>query len=276
MRVDLHTHTTCSDGRLSPVELVTKAAAAGLAGLSITDHDTIDAWREASRAAADRGIELIPGVELTTFMQDRTLHLLGYFFATDDPPLRQFLEEDRQRRRRRAEKIVEKLNGMGMPLAFGAVLEQADGGSICRPHIARALLEEGFTSSYQEAFVRYIGDDRPAFVDVRGASPAEAIRVIRQAGGITSLAHPGQHVTEEILDQLIDAGIDGIEAIHPAHDKLMTEHYRRIADERGLLITGGSDYHGYREVEDQRLGYYALSQKQMDEVRDHVAALARS
>lgn len=163
-----------------------------------------------------------------------------------------------------------------MSLAFEAVLEQADGGSICRPHIARALLDEGFTSSYQEAFVRYIGNEQPAYVDVQGAPPEEAIRIIRQAGGITSLAHPGQHLTEPMLDQLIETGIDAIEAVHPAHDKLLTEHYRRIARKHNLLVTGGSDFHGFRQVEDQRLGYYALSARQMDELREHVASLARS
>ena len=275
MRVDLHMHTTCSDGRLTPAELVAKAAKADLSGLAITDHDTVDAWPDASRAAADTEVELISGVELTAFMEDRTVHLLGYFFHPENPALVEFLEEDRQRRRRRAEKIVDKLNGMGMPLSFEAVLDQADGGSICRPHIARALLEEGYTSSYQEAFVRYIGDDQPAYVDVRGAAPEEAIRIVQQAGGITSIAHPGQHITEGMLERLIDAGIDGVEAIHPAHDTLMTEHYRRLADERDLLVTGGSDYHGYRKVEDQRLGYYALTEKQMTKIRERVAALAR-
>jgi predicted metal-dependent phosphoesterase TrpH len=276
MRVDLHTHTTCSDGQLTPAELVAKADAAGLGCLAITDHDTVDAWPDALKAAAEYDLELVPGVELTSFLDGKTVHLLGYFFAPDNPSLIEFLKQDRDRRRRRAAAIVDKLNGMDIPISFEAVLEQADGGSICRPHIARALLAEGYISSYHEAFVRYIGDDGPAYVDVRGASPAEAIRIIRQAGGITSVAHPGQHVTEDMLDQLIDAGIDGIEVFHPAHDTLMTEQYRRIARERDLLVTGGSDYHGYRKVEDQRIGYYGLSPRQMDFVREHVASRARS
>lgn len=274
-RVDLHAHTDCSDGRFSPRELVDKAAAAGLAGLAVTDHDTVDAYEEASRAAAHHGLELISGVELTTFLDGSTVHLLGYFFDPQNEALKAFLEKDRHRRRRRAEAIVAKLHALGIPLSFESVLEQAGGGSICRPHIARALLDAGHVDSYPEAFIRYIGDEGPAYVNVLGASPEEAIRVVRDAGGIVSVAHPGQHVTEDMLEQLIDAGIDGIEAIHPSHDTLATEQYRRIAEERELVVTGGSDYHGHREIESQRLGYYALSDQQLEEIRRRVAALAR-
>lgn len=257
-RADLHTHTTASDGRLSPPGLVEKAHLRGLVMLSITDHDTLAAYPTAMLAAERYGIELIPGVELSANVGGTDVHLLGYGFDLDDAGLRAHLARYREERQERAEKIVERLTMLGQPIRLERVLDLAAGGAVGRPHIARAIVEAGYAETVQGAFVRYIGDGAPAFVPKGKASAEELIALVHAAGGVCVLAHPGTWVQVRFAEHLAAAGLDGIETVHPAHDDDLREHWRAVARRLGLFETGGSDYHGFNPRDDDRFGRYTV------------------
>lgn len=257
-RADLHTHTTASDGRLSPPGLVEKAALRGLAALSITDHDTLAAYPTARLAAERHGLELVPGVELSVRAEGRDVHLLGYGFDLEHEGLRAHLARYRAERQRRAEEIVARLGMLGVPVSLGHVLALAEGGAVGRPHVARALLEAGHVGSVQEAFARFLGEGGPAAVPKGAATPEEAITLLHEAGGVCVLAHPGTSITPKVLAHLLEAGLDGIEVVHPVHDEALEAYWRDVARRHGLLETGGSDYHGFREEEEARFGTYTV------------------
>jgi predicted metal-dependent phosphoesterase TrpH len=258
-KVDLHTHTYYSDGALSPKELVTRAHEVGIDVLSITDHDNIDGVAEATHAAKDFGIEVIPGVELSSTLGTKDIHILGYMFDPDNRQLRDTLEFLRKERFIRAERIVRKLNDMDLPLDFDIVLEHAGHGAVGRPHIAAALLDEGLTSEYAEAFEQYIGDRGPAFEPKYKISPEDAVEIIANAGGISTVAHPGWYIGEQDLSYLIRAGVDGIEVVHPAHDSSRERYFRGIASTYFLLESGGSDFHGGKRNDYQNFGTYTVT-----------------
>ncbi|MDH7514760.1 MAG: PHP domain-containing protein [Bacteroidota bacterium] len=253
-KVDLHTHTYFSDGILSPRALVVLAAERGISCLSITDHDSIDGLEEATEAGREYGVEIIPGVELSATLGVKDIHILGYLFDPSNRALRTTLDLFKKERFHRAVRIVRKLNQLNIPLRFDAVLERAGHGAIGRPHIAEALVEEGLTSDYVQAFEHYIGDSGPAYEPKYRISPEDAMAIIADAGGISILAHPGWYVNEEELMQLIRAGLDGIETVHPAHDDGRRRFYRDIASAYFLLESGGSDYHGGRRNDDENFG----------------------
>lgn len=255
---DLHTHTTASDGRLSPPGLVQKAHLRGLAALSITDHDTIAAYPTATLAAEQTGIELIPGVELSANVDGKDVHLLGYGFDLADAGLRAHLARYREERVGRAREIVDRMAGLGRPIAWERVQALAGHGAIGRPHIARAIVEAGHAETVQGAFVRYIGDDAPAFVPKGDATPEELIGLLHAAGGVCVLAHPATFVRLDFVERLVAAGLDGIETVHPAHDLDLRAYWQRIAQRFGLIETGGSDYHGFGERDDERFGAYTV------------------
>lgn len=257
-RADLHTHTTASDGRLAPAELVRKAHAAGLAALSITDHDTVGAYEEAKPAAEELGIELIPGVELSANVGGRDVHLLGYGFDLENEPLRAHLARYRAERVRRAEAIVAKLGALGHPVSIERVREIAGGGVIARPHVARALVEAGHVEAVQDAFARFLGADAPAFVPKGTAGPEELVALVHDAGGVVALAHPAEFVSLDLLARLLRAGLDGIETVHPMHGDGLTKRWRAVARRHGLFETGGSDYHGFHEADEARFGAYTV------------------
>lgn len=259
LKADLHTHTYYSDGALSPVELVMRAYEHGISILSITDHDSIDAYDEAKAAAADFDMEVLPGVELSATLGRKDIHILGYMIDPSNKRLLNTLELFKKERIGRAERIVEKLNRLDLPLRFDAVLERAGHGAIGRPHIAAALVDEGLTTNYVAAFEQYIGDEGPAFEPKYRISPEDAVEIIANAGGLSILAHPGSYINENELLQLIRAGIDGIETIHPAHDENRIRYYRGITSTYFLLESGGSDFHGGKRNDYINFGSYTVS-----------------
>jgi predicted metal-dependent phosphoesterase TrpH len=245
MRIDLHTHTTASDGLLSPAALVQAVRAAHLDVFSISDHDTLDALAEAERYARPLGLSLIPGIELSALWRKNVeLHILGYFLDPQNARLLAFLRESREARRTRLHAMLSRLRGLGIVVEAEEVLASARDGNVGRPHLARILAKRGFVASSDEAFDRYLGEDKPAYVPRPEVTIGEAIQVIHEAGGLASLAHPGLQNRDEAIPDLMAAGLDAIEAYHVAHTRGQAKHYRRLAERRGLLVTGGSDFHG--------------------------------
>jgi predicted metal-dependent phosphoesterase TrpH len=243
--VDLHTHSTYFDGLLAPDDLVQEAASRGVRVLALTDHDTVAGIAEA-RAAGDRlGVEIIPGVELGATSSGGEIHLLGYFVDTDDGTLLETLAGYARARQERMERMIERLLRLGAPVAPERVLAIAGRGTVGRPHLGRALVEAGYATDVSDAFDRFIGGGRPAFVPRPRVEPREAIALIRAAGGVPVLAHPfTTGGVESVLDRLVPAGLAGIEVDYGEYSSPERDVLRRIAARRGLIATGGSDYHG--------------------------------
>lgn len=269
-KADLHLHTTFSDGALSPKELLHRVDAAGLSVVSITDHDNVGAIDEAIKIGKSLGIEVIPGVELSVALNEKDVHLLAYFFDHTDQKLLDYLSFFRYERIKRAERIIQKLNDINIPLTLDSVLDQAGIGSVGRPHIASALLEEGLTGTYHEAFMKYIGFGAPAYEKKYQLTPVEATKLISQAGGLSFLAHPGKYTTEVELSTLIQSGLDGIEVIHPAHNDARQEFYRGVVHQYFLLECGGSDFHGGKKNDDYTLGTFTVSLEIVEEMRNRL------
>jgi len=256
MKYDLHLHTTASDGRLNPSALVDLARARGLEVIAITDHDSVGGVSEALEAAGrEPGIVVIPGVEINTDLASGELHILGYFIDYRDANLGRALEKIRESRVGRAEKMVERLRELGMPVEWLRVQDMAHGESICRPHIAQALLEKGFVGSEREAFDKYIGRDGPAYVERDKIQPADAVKIIMSANGLPVLAHPADiKDLNNLIIELKDAGLVGLEAYYGQYDSNTVKKMVRLADEHGLLTTGGSDYHHFGDDREVPLG----------------------
>lgn len=245
MRIDLHTHTTASDGLLPPERVVQLAKEAGVTVLAIADHDTTDALDAAMAAGAGLGVEVIPAVEINTDVDMQTeVHMLGYFIDHRQGWLQEFLARLRDGRVNRAAKMVEKLNGLGIPVRFERVRAIAGTGALGRPHVARALVEAGAVRSTEEAFEKYIGRTGPAYVERLKVTPEEAVRVILKATGVPVLAHPGWGVREEMIPPLVEAGLQGLEVYYPDHTPAMVTRYLEIAGRYDLVVTGGTDFHG--------------------------------
>ena len=247
MKVDLHLHTTASDGRCSPKELVDRASAAGVTVLGVTDHDTTAAIAEVSEVARPRGIEVIAGIEITAVEAGRDVHVLGYFIDPADVQLAGFLERQRRQRIERVRAVGDRLAQLGVPIDIRPLVRKAkeEGGrSIGRPQIARAMIDAGYVADSREAFDKWLATGRPAFVPRAGAPPEEVITIIHAADGVASLAHPGQTAVDARISAWVDAGLDALEVFHPDHDKASTDRYRSLARHLKLLVTGGSDFHG--------------------------------
>ncbi|MEP7309537.1 MAG: PHP domain-containing protein [Acidobacteriota bacterium] len=245
--IDLHTHTTASDGRCSPAELVARAAAAGVGVLSVTDHDTVAGCEPTAAACAAAQLEFVPGIEITAVRDGVDVHVLGYFMDVESPALAQFLALQREDRISRVRAMVDLLRGFGMELDAEAILKPARedaAKSAGRPWVARAMVEAGYVPTISDAFERWLGHGRPAFVPRRGTTPQAVIAQLREAGGIASIAHPGLLEHDEWLPTFVDAGLDAIEAYHSEHDATTTSRYVSFADKAGIAVTGGSDYHG--------------------------------
>ncbi len=245
--IDLHTHSTASDGRCGPRELVARAAAAGVTTLALTDHDTVAGCAEAADACAGSGLRFVPGIEITAVLANADVHVLGYFIETRSSALLRFLSEQRRRRLHRVREMVGRLGRYGIMLDAEAILQPGldDAGLAAgRPWIARALVDGGFVASTDEAFDRWLARGRPAFVPRMGPVPAETFVRIHEAGGIASLAHPGLTGIDEWIPEFVDAGLDAIEAYHSRHDADTAARYVRLASDLHVLVTGGSDFHG--------------------------------
>ena len=245
--IDLHLHTTASDGRCSPAELVDRAAAAGVTRLAVTDHDTTSATGEVRALAAARGIDTLSGIEITAVENGGDVHVLGYFMDPSDEELQRFLAAQREHRVVRVEQIAARLAGLGKPVDVTGLVADArthSMRSIGRPQIARAMIDAGYVATVDEAFACWLGRDCPAFVPRSGASPESVIQTIHAARGLASLAHPGRTRIDVRLPALREAGLDSLEAFHSDHTPDERLRYVHTARSLGLLITGGSDFHG--------------------------------
>ncbi|MBI3998498.1 MAG: PHP domain-containing protein, partial [Armatimonadetes bacterium] len=243
MRIDLHTHTTASDGLLGPQALVAEAAVRGVGLLAVADHDTTASVAPALAAGRAAGVEVWPAVELSCDVPAGEVHVLGYFIDHHLAWFQALLRRLREGRVRRAERMVDRLAALGVPVDFERVAAYAGGGSVGRPHVARALVEAGHVRDVAEAFDRFIGRGGPAYVERVKITPADAVRVIRAAGGLAVLAHPGWARNDTMISDLVAAGLDGIEVYYPDHDPATVRHYAAVAARHGLLVTGGTDFH---------------------------------
>ncbi len=251
LRADLHTHTLASDGTCTPAENVRLAKEAGLHAVAITDHDTVAGIGEAMKASREYGVQVIPGVEISSVGIGQDIHVLGYFIPYEDEKFMAELAKLRDTRHKRNKMLVAKLNELGIPIDLEKVYRRKEGTdkNIGRPHIAEELMELGAVKSIEEAFEKYLGKGGLAYVNPPRISPQEAIRLIRQSGGVAVLAHPGLYGNDDFVEELILHGLDGIEVWHPDNSEEQRQHYMRLADDYGLVMTGGSDFHGWRGEE---------------------------
>ncbi|MEU2378575.1 PHP domain-containing protein [Streptomyces misionensis] len=269
MRIDLHCHSTASDGTDTPAELVRKAAAAGLDVVALTDHDTTRGHAEAI-AALPAGLTLVPGAELSCRLDGVSMHMLAYLFDPEEPALLAERELVRDDRVPRAKGMVAKLNALGVPVTWEQVERIAAGGSVGRPHVASALVELGVVETVSDAFTdQWLADGGRAYVGKHETDPFEAIRLVKAAGGVCVFAHPaaakrGRTVPESAIAKMAAAGLDGIEVDHMDHDVETRERLRGLAKDLGLLVTGSSDYHGTRKTVE--LGAYTTDPEVYGEI----------
>jgi len=242
---DLHLHTFFSDGTFTPEELVLRAQKAGLACIALTDHDSVEGCERAAAACTNVQMDFIAGAELTAEHEDTEVHILGYFLDTKNPVLLKRIAEFQSVRHNRITEMVAALNKLGIPLKAEAVFALANCKSPGRPHVARALVKEKLIDNLDEAFERYLKKGRPAWVPKTKMSALESVELIHQAGGLAVMAHPGLNRTDDIIPALVKAGLDGIECFHTKHSTVMAERYLEIAEKYNLLVTGGSDCHGF-------------------------------
>jgi predicted metal-dependent phosphoesterase TrpH len=243
-RVDLHLHTTCSDGVKTPDEVVEMVRRRSLAAFAIADHDSVEGYWAAEELIGADDPELIPAVELSCSGKDVDLHMLGYCFDPSSQVLAEALVEFRKRRNQRGLQMVEKLGELGVDISYDDVLRCAGAAPVGRPHVAQALFEAGVVDNYDMAFHKYIGDHGPAYVPKVNMHPADAIGIIHRSGGVAVLAHPMINHVYDHLKMLVEAGLDGLEAWHPEHKISDTDRLKHMAEKHSLLVTGGSDYHG--------------------------------
>ncbi len=265
-KVDLHMHTNYSDGIYSPEELIVKVKDAGVDLISITDHDTVDGIEESIEIGKHHGIEVIPGLEISSDIRDREVHILGYFIDPNNFELGEYLKFFRAERIKRAARITEKLNALGLSLSLDDVMDVAKNSAVGRPHIAKALVNKRLVSNYFEAFSKYIGNNCPAYERKVHVSPRSAFKIISDAGGLSFIAHPG-NLPDTIMIELIEAGLDGIEVVHPSHLPYQVKHYRGIVNEYFLLESGGSDFHGGDRNDYENLGKYTIGISKVEAMR---------
>ena len=245
---DLHLHTFFSDGTFTPEELVERASKLGFAVIALTDHDTVEGCDRAVAACTAANMEFITGTELTAEHADTEVHILAYFVDTQNQILLARIAEFQSVRQSRIYEMVAALNKLGIPLKAESVFALANCKSPGRPHVARALVKEGLIGNLDEAFERYLKKGRPAWIPKTKMSALESVELIHQAGGLAVMAHPGLNRTDEIIPDLVAAGLDGIECFHTKHSTKMAERYLEIAEKYDLLVTGGSDCHGFSKV----------------------------
>lgn len=260
-------HTTASDGRCAPEELVDHAWNAGIRTLAVTDHDTMAGVSAATQKAAARGMTVVSGIEITSVHGGRDVHVLAYFLSPATPGLQELLAAQRKLRVERAREIGERLARLGVPIDVAALVDASTGRggkSLARPQIAQALIAAGHVSSVSEAFDKYISEDGPAYVPHRGALPAEVVELVTRGGGLASLAHPGYTKKDEIIPDLVGAGLAALEAFHSSHDAADESRYLAMAQQYGLDVTGGSDYHGPDTRRSEFFGVTHLPQHHFD------------
>ena len=263
--VDLHLHTTASDGAFEPTALVDLAWRAGIRTMSVTDHDTTAGLAEAEDAARASGIAFVPGIEITAVHEGRDVHMLGYFFERNDTALSDFLERQRLDRLRRVHEMADKLVALGKPIDRESIISsRAPGKSLGRPLVAKALVKAGHVADIRQAFDQLIGEGKPAFVERSGPGPAAVIEIVANAGGMSSLAHPGLLRRDDLIPAMVEAGLTALEAFHSEHDPSTTDRYLMMAERHGLLVTGGSDYHGEHDKRRSAFGVVGLPSERFE------------
>jgi hypothetical protein len=245
--VDLHSHTTASDGQLSPRELVGEAARRGVRVLAVTDHDSTEGLAEAmDEAARHPPLTIVPGIEINCDVEGGEIHVLGYGMDAEAPWFRDFCRAQRVERRARVHRMAERLAALGMPIDAEEVFDIVREGSAGRPHVAQVMVRRGYVKTVREAFDRFLGSGKPGHVPRRTLAPEDAVRLLRRAGGVPVFAHPGLASRDELIPGLVAAGLMGIECYYNEHSAGQTAGYLHLCAERGLLATGGSDFHGPR------------------------------
>ncbi|MDE2484029.1 MAG: PHP domain-containing protein [candidate division NC10 bacterium] len=273
-RIDLHLHTKASDGALRPAELVQAAARIGIRVMAVTDHDSVNGIVEAQEAACDLAIEVIPGIELSANLDGDEIHVLGYLLDAGDPSLQKALRQLQEDRLVQAHGMVERLGALGYPLEWDRVMAIANGGSVGRPHIAKALVECGAVASVDEAFSRFLRRGGPAYVEGPKFLPQEAVSLIRGAQGVPSLAHPiivgasdYRLDLPRLLPMMMEAGLEGIETYYKRYTQEITASLLAVAERHRLIPTGGSDFHGGGVVTDAELGGVEVPWESVERLR---------
>ncbi|MEO7236111.1 MAG: PHP domain-containing protein [Lapillicoccus sp.] len=278
-RIDLHTHSTASDGTQPPAEVVASAQAAGLDVVALTDHDTAHGWAEAAAEAQRRGVALVRGIEVSCQRRGRSVHLLGYLVDPGSPGLASELRRSRETRVGRLRRIVELMAADGIPVTYEQVLAQVPAGATeGRPHIADALVASGAVATRDEAFRRWLGNDGPYYVGHHAPDPVDAVRLVVEAGGVAVVAHPfgrgpGTGVVDALVEEMAAAGLAGLEVHHRDHDAAAVARGTALAGRLGLLVTGSSDYHGAGK--DNRLGEHTTDPSVLAEIEDRSSGVVR-
>lgn len=262
MDLDLHLHSTASDGRLPPRAVVARALEARLDVIALSDHDTVAGVAEARAAAEGQPLHLIPALEVSSTSDDTEIHILGYFVDPEHDALQGHGQEASRRRRRRLEAMVERLDDQGVVVSFDSVLQIAgdEVASLGRPHLARALQQAGYVEQPGEAFERFIGNQHPAYIPTRLLAPDAAIQMIHRAGGLAVWAHPPTYLLDGLLPRLVELGLDGLEAYRPYHSPEKTRRLEALARRFDLVLSGGSDWHG---PDDGELGTFRLHAREV-------------
>ena len=262
--IDLHSHSTASDGQYPAEQVAERAAAAGVAVWALTDHDSIAQLRAGAAAAQACGVRFVPGIELSAHLDRREVHLLGHFVDPGSEPLQRFEDLLAEKRRVRMGEMIQKLAGLGVALSPEEIERFSGGKTLGRPHVARAMVERGLVSSVKEAFDRFLGEGRPAYVGRHRLPVEDAIRLLREAGGTATIAHPGVNKIERYdLERMAAWGLAGIEAYHPDHVPSQREKYLRACVEFDLVPTAGSDYHGEAVAPGRKLAMVSMSPEEL-------------
>ncbi len=263
--IDLHSHSTASDGQYPPGEVASRVAAAGVGVWALTDHDTVAGLESACAAAKRLSVRFVPGIELSCFIDRREIHMLGHFVDPEHPTLKRFEDFLAEKRRERMVEIVRKLAGLGVHITVDDIVKHSGGKTIGRPHISRALVEGGYVATVKEGFDRYLGEGKPAYVSRFRLEAEDGIQLVAGAGGVATLAHPGVNKLERgDLRRLREAGLAGVEVFHPDHNRSVREKYQRIADELDVVATSGSDFHGEQVAPDRHLGSETMPEAQLE------------
>jgi predicted metal-dependent phosphoesterase TrpH len=267
--IDLHSHSTASDGQYPAPEVAERASRAGVSVWALTDHDSLAALAPAAAAAARHGVRFIPGIELSVQFDRREIHILGHFVDPRSDTLRRFEDLLAEKRRLRMGEIIQKLARLGVALHPDDIEKFSGGKTLGRPHVARAILEKGIVGSVKEAFDRFLGEGRPAYVGRYRLTAEEAITLIAGAGGVATLAHPGvSRIERGDLERLGALGLTGVETYHPDHNPSVREKYQRIAREFDLIATAGSDYHGEAVAPDRKFGDVTMPEEELARLED--------
>lgn len=259
-KIDLHSHSIASDGELQPDEVAERAKVAGVSVWALSDHDTVAGLPAAADAANRRGIRFVPGIELSAFLGAKEIHVLGHFVDPVHPTLRRFEDDLAVHRRRRMEQIVEKLGAVHVKIRVADIEKWSGGKTIGRPHVARAIQEAGYVATLKEAFDRFLGEGKPAYVSRFRLEVADAVALVRSAGGTATIAHPGvSRLDARQMEKLRAAGMDGLEVHHADHDPGMRERFLRMAESLDMIPTAGSDFHGENVSPDRHLGQVTMA-----------------